>query len=105
MMVIDMNSLTRICLADQSGRAVCPQTAVRLEWTALYSEGEPHRRAEANGALGTERPTIETAVRLECHTGKACGMNGAPGTECPIRRDAGFSDFLIKPRNREGLNA
>ena len=44
-------------MEENPGRAVCPQTAVHLEWTTLYSEGEHDSKAEMNGALGTERPT------------------------------------------------
>ncbi len=46
------------------GRAVYPQTAVHLELNILYSEGEPDRQAEVNGALGTERPTL-SGIRFD----------------------------------------
>ena len=52
-------------MEENPGRAVCPQTAVHLSLTTLYSKGEHDGRAEVNGALGTERPTEVTAVRLE----------------------------------------
>jgi len=44
-------------MEENPGRAVCPQTAVRLEWNILYTEGEYDKKAGVNGALGTERPT------------------------------------------------
>jgi len=44
-------------MEENAGRAVCPQTAVHPALNILYSEGEHDRKAEVNGALGTERPT------------------------------------------------
>jgi hypothetical protein len=57
MTTIGLNSGKRLWMEEKPGRAVWPQTAVRLEWTALYSESEHDGKAQVNGALGTERPT------------------------------------------------
>ncbi len=52
---------------DQSGRAASPQAAVHLVLNILYSEGEYDRKAEVNGALGTERPTGTKPRVLDIH--------------------------------------
>ena len=57
MMTIDLNSGKCEWIEENPGRAVCPQTAVHPVLNILYSEGEHDRKAEVNGALGTERPT------------------------------------------------
>ena len=46
-------------MEESPGRAVCPQAAVHPVLNILYSGGEHDRRAEVNGALGTERPTCK----------------------------------------------
>ena len=56
MTAIGLNSGKCVWMRENPGRAVCPQTAVYLEWTARYSIGEHDKKAEVNGALGTERP-------------------------------------------------
>ena len=57
MMTIGLNLEKYLWIWESPGRAVCPQTAVRLEWNILYTEGEYDKKAGVNGALGTERPT------------------------------------------------
>ena len=57
MTTIGLNSGKCVWMEKNPGRAVCPQTAVHLEWTDLNSEDKHDRKAEMNGALGIERPT------------------------------------------------
>ena len=57
MMIIGLNSGKCVWMKRKPGRAVCPQADVHFERIVLYSEGEYDRKAEVNGALGTERPT------------------------------------------------
>ncbi len=57
MTTIGLNSGKCVWMEKSPGRAVCPQTAVHLTLNILYSEGGHDRKAEVNGALGTERPT------------------------------------------------
>ena len=47
-----------VCMDEEKTRQGClSQADVHFERIALYSEGEYDRKAEVNGALGTEPPT------------------------------------------------
>ena len=89
---------------NQPGRAASPQAAVHLALNIPHSDGEYARQAQANGALGTERPTRpgntqgraaspQAAVHLAlnihytgCGRYRPVGANGALGTERPTQR-------------------
>ena len=70
MTTIGLNSEKGAWMEANPGRAVCPQTAVHLEWAARYSESKLDRKAEVNGALGTERPTHKPSIFCNSRKGK-----------------------------------
>ena len=106
MTTIGLNSGKCVWMEESPGRGVCPQTAVRLEWNILYTEGEYDRDAEVNGVPGTGRSTrsVDTQGRGVCpqtavrpilnilYTGgeydRDAEVNGALGTERPTQKTA-----------------
>ena len=64
MTIMDLNFGRCTREENQPGRAASPQAAVHLALNTPHSDGEYARQAQANGALGTERPTRPLALNI-----------------------------------------